>query len=113
MGMFPIINGRKTLGIIPVVFEHEIHGNDARTPFSKPFTTQFTTLRLFMTLPTIYHSLGTCRDIKAERKNVALPMPPIKLLVSETNHSPSKIHGTGVIPVPRKNINIGMLTNRV
>ena len=45
----------------------------------------------------------TCRDINAERKNVALPMPPIKLLVSETNHSPSKIHGTGVIPVPRKN----------
>ena len=55
----------------------------------------------------------TCKEINAERKNVALPMPPIRLFVSDINHSPSKIQGTGVIPIPRKNINAGMLTNTV
>ena len=46
----------------------------------------------------------TCSDIKADKKNMALAMPPAILRVSDTNHSPSNIQGTGVIPIPKKNI---------
>ena len=54
----------------------------------------------------------TCREIKADRKKVALPIPPMKLLVSETNHSPKRIQGTGVIPMPRKNMKAGIVMSK-
>ena len=49
-------------------------------------------------------SVLTWSDIKADKKNMALAMPPAMLRVSDTNHSPSNIQGTGVIPIPKKNI---------
>ena len=42
----------------------------------------------------------TCRDTKADKKKLALATPPATLRVRDTNHSPNKIQGTGVMPMP-------------